>query len=491
MRNNDAKTREEIRAALQDALAKNDTAAFAGAMDDMIRQIAEEVKRDHAEKPEQPEGEGDREILAARGIRQLTSGEKKYYRKLGEAMQANDIKQALADAELTMPETIVNSVFEDLATDHPLLSHISFASTGGAIRMLLNTDGTQEAQWGTLTADITKELMSGFQEVNTELLKLTAFLPVCKAMLELGPEWMDRYVREVMYEALANGLEKGIVKGSGKEEPIGMIREVGEGVTVKGGVYTEKERIRLTEISTETIGNLLSIMAVTSHGKPRNVEDVIFIVNPQDYFKRVMPATTIMAPDGTYRNDVMPYPMKIITCAALEQGEAIIGLGRKFFAAAGMSREGRIEYSDHVQFLEDNRVYLVKLYANGFPMDNHAFLHLDISDLQPKKYRVVAVSDAEPSADAALASLKIGSLTLSPAFASETTEYTAATANATNTITATPSDASAEIEITVRDTPLENGAAAEWQEGSNTVKITVTAADGKTTKTYTIAVTKS
>ena len=57
-----------------------------------------------------------------------------------------------------------------------------------------------------------------------------------------------------------------------------------------------------------------------------------------------------------------------------------------------MAREGRIEYSDHYQFLEDNRVYLIKLYANGFPMDNNAFLVLDISGLRPATLQVTTLS---------------------------------------------------------------------------------------------------
>ena len=80
----------------------------------------------------------------------------------------------------------------------------------------------------------------------------------------------------------------------------------------------------------------------------------------------------------------------------------------------------------------------MKLYANGFPMDNNAFLYLDIADLKPLTYKVEQVAAAEVSNDATLSDLKIGSLSLSPAFAKETVTYTAATTNATNTITAAP-----------------------------------------------------
>ena len=490
MRNNDTKSREEIRQAMQAALAANDAQGFGDAMNDMLSCIGEEIRQEYDGKLEQLKADGDKAVLASRGVRQLTSAERQYYQKLSGAMRAADPRQALADTDVIMPETVLDAVFDELQTAHPLLSRIGFTPTGGAIKMLMNTNGYQEAAWGSLCSEIVKEILSGFKEVNAGLLKLSAFIPVCKATLELGPEWLDSYVRQILYEALANGLEAGIVKGDGNEKPIGMMRQVGEGVSVTNGAYPEKAKVAVSDFSAETVGKLLSLLAVDPNGKPRTVRDLIFIVNPQDYFQRVMPATTVMSPDGTFRNDVLPYPMAVVQSAALGRGEAVLGLGYKYFAAAGMETGGRIEYSDQYQFLEDNRVYLIKLYANGFPMDNNSFLYLDISGLKPLAYKVEQVA-GEASSVATLADLKIGSLTLSPAFASATTTYTAATTNATNTITAAPSDAGADISITVGGKKVNNGSAAEWAAGANTVKIDVTAADGKTAKTYTVTVTKS
>lgn len=323
------------------------------------------------------------------------------------------------------------------------------------------------------------------------LLKLSAFVPVCKAMVDLGPEWLENYVRQVLYEALSNGMEAGFVTGDGNGKPIGMTRQVGDTVTVVGGSYPEKAKVALTDLSPATIGNLVSIMAADPNGKPRRVQDVIFLVNPQDYFQKVVPATTIMAPDGTYRNDVMPYPMSIIQTPALKRGEAVIGIAYRYLALAGTSPEGRIEYSDHYRFLEDERVYLIKAYANGMPMDNNAFIFLDISGLRPATYKVTMVDEPAPSKNANLSDLKIGSLTLDPKFAEDTTTYTATTTNATNTITAVPADASAAIEVKVGDTVIDNGSAATWTSGANTVAVKVTAADGTTIKTYTVTVTKN
>lgn len=396
MRSNDLLTqREEIRVQMQQALRDGNAEGFSQAFEQMMDCVQNAIRDEYEQRIDSLQQEMDARALTARGVRQLTSEERTYYQHLAEAMRSQNPKQAVEGLKDILPKTVVDSVFEDLRTNHPLLSRINFVPTAGAIEMIMNENGYQEAAWGQLCDDVVKELTSGFKVVNTNLLKLSAFLPVCKAMLDLGPEWLDRYIREVLYEALANGMEAGIVTGDGKDKPIGMNRQVGEGVSVTGGVYPEKEAVAITDLSAVTVGGLLATIAVKPNGQQRKINnDVIFLVSSVDYYGKVMPATTIQAPDGTYRNDVMPFPMTIIPIPALATGEALIGTASGYFAAIGTAKEGRIEYSDHYHFLEDERVYLIKAYGNGMPKDNNAFQLLDISGLKPAVYKVELVDAA-------------------------------------------------------------------------------------------------
>ena len=75
--------------------------------------------------------EADQRILSERGVRQLTSKEKEYYQKLAESMKAPNPKQAVENLDVVMPYTVIDKVFEDLKTDHPLLSKIQFTSVTG------------------------------------------------------------------------------------------------------------------------------------------------------------------------------------------------------------------------------------------------------------------------------------------------------------------------------------------------------------------------
>jgi len=94
-----------------------------------------------------------------------------------------------------------------------------------------------------------------------------------------------------------------------------------------------------------------------------------------------------------------------------------------------------------------------------------------------------------PVYDARLASLKIGTLPLSPTFNKSVMVYTATTTDATNTITAVAKDGEATIAIEVNDAAHTNGTSATWGAGANTVEVTVTS--GTETETYTVTVTKS
>ena len=88
-----------------------------------------------------------------------------------------------------------------------------------------------------------------------------------------------------------------------------------------------------------------------------------------------------------------------------------------------------------------------------------------------------------------LASLSIGSLTLSPAFSAEKTSYTAATTNSTNVVSAAAADTDAEVVILVNGSSHTSGQSATWDDGENTVIVVVT--NGSATKTYRVTVTKS
>ena len=373
---------------MQKAIKEDDTEAFSSAFSEFAENIGKRVLAQY----EAQQQNRDVNVLASRGVRQLTNEENVYFQKLGEAMKSPNPKQALADLELVMPKTEVDAVFEDLTTSHPLLDVIDMQNTSGLIEIFVNTHEDQLGSWGSLTAEIVKELTSGFKKINMTLQKYSGFIPVAKSMLDLGPAWLETYIRTILQETAYLGLEEAIIKGTGNKMPIGMNRQVGDDVTVTGGVYPVKEAVVLSSLDPVAYGELIAEMAETDNGHQRAIQNVIMVVSPKDYFNKIMPATTIRAADGTYVNNVLPFPTTIIQSIHVPEGQVIVGLGKRYFMGMGIGKSGKIEYSDDYRFLEDERVYICKLYAYGMPKDNRAFVVCDISGLKPAVQKVEIVS---------------------------------------------------------------------------------------------------
>lgn len=385
---------DEILQQMNAAIAEGNTDAYNQA----FTQLANTIQENILEEYKLAQSSNDSAILAQRGLRQLTAEETNYYQKVISAMKSDNPKQAVTNIDDVLPKTVIDDVFEDLTQKHELLDVIDFKNTGAVTEWLMNGNASQLATWSPLCAEIVKELTTGFKKVDLTQNKLSAFLPICKAMLDLGPVWLDKYVREVLSEALYTGLEEGILNGKGQTanlaEPIGMRKNMTAAVDPTKG-YADKAKVTVKKLDPITYGELIADLAVTENGNYRVVREVILVVNPVDYLKKVMPATTVRGTDGLYRDGVFPFPTKVIESVRMAEGEVIIGLGKRYFMGSGTGKSGKIEYSDHARFLEDERVYITKFYGHGQPKDNNSFKLLDITGLEPTNLKVEVIGEIE------------------------------------------------------------------------------------------------
>lgn len=310
----------------------------------------------------------DNAVMTQRGLNPLTVEEKTYY---NEVISAG----GFAGVESLVPATVFDRVFEYLRLNHPLLSEIQFVNTTGVTEWITREGDAEAAWWGSLCEEIKKKLEVAFRKEETGLYKLSAYVPVCKAMLDLGPEWLDRFVRELLAESIAMALEDAIINGDGDGKPIGMVKDL-KGAVVEG-VYPDKDLIPLSDFEPATLGREV-MYPLTLEGK-RKVDNVLLIVNPADYWGKIFGLTTTRTLDGSYAYDILPIPAKIIQSVAVGEGTMVTGMGKDYFMGVGSER--KIEYSDHYKFLEDERTYIAKQYANGKPLDNNGFMVFDISSL--------------------------------------------------------------------------------------------------------------
>lgn len=369
---------KQAAAAMQAAVQSGDERKLENAWQDFYGAVTDTIRQDFEM------AKGDSNILAARGFRMLTAEETKFYQAWIESAKSVDPKQAFTDLlNDGMPETIIEDVYKNLVNEHPLLEAVTFTNVSYLTKWIMNDHTVDAAVWGQINSEITKEISSSFKILEMVQCKLSCFAILPKDMLELGPVFLDNYIRTILTDALACGLENAIVTGTGKNMPIGLDRDISATASVVDGVYPEKEAKTITSFLPEEYGSVLASLAKTEKGKYRKISEVGLACNPVDYFKKVMPATTVLNSLGTYQMNVFPFPTKVYPSAELEEGKAILFLPEEYFIGLGAAKTGSLSYDDSVQFLEDNRVYLIKLFANGRAYDNTVSVVLDISDLDP------------------------------------------------------------------------------------------------------------
>ena len=103
--------KQEILQLMHEAMQQDDLKAFDNGFMQLCENIQEAVLTQARSEFRQS---NDVTVLATRGVRQLTTAETEYYQAVMDAMKSNDPKQALGNLDVVMPETIINSVFNDL-----------------------------------------------------------------------------------------------------------------------------------------------------------------------------------------------------------------------------------------------------------------------------------------------------------------------------------------------------------------------------------------
>ena len=164
----------------------------------------------------------DRSILQQRGKNVLTSEETKFFNAVATSGGFSD--------DSILPVTTQERVFDDLVQEHALLEAIGLENLG-AVTRYIDADPTLTFAWGDLFGPIAGQIAAAFTDEEVGSLKLTAFAAIPNDMLELGPVWIERYVRTLLVESYSTGLEFGLVNGGGSvaKQPIGLIKNVDPG----------------------------------------------------------------------------------------------------------------------------------------------------------------------------------------------------------------------------------------------------------------------
>lgn len=358
----------------EDALKEDDPKVLAKAMDARFKQVEDKVLAKYDELKD----EQDQAILRTRGVYQLTNEEKAFYDKLFKNAVGNNPAQG---ATLTIPKTIVDRVFEDMKNEeYGILDLVDFNNTTGLSEWLVNVAEKPSASWGDLTEGITKELSFGFKVVSTLVNKLSCYVPYCKSFIDLGYSWQDVYVRTYMAMGLSSALSISAISGDGAKKPWGMAYDY----DMDNDTGTKKTAVAIKKFDKKAFAPLFAKICKNPMGLTRSLKGLTMIVDTETYYDYVFANNGDINSSGVYVTvlDQLGIALRV-TETGLAKGEAILGLPKRQFIEMGFkgNPNGFIEFSDDCFFLEDKRVYKGKLYADGFPKDNNAFVLLDLTGM--------------------------------------------------------------------------------------------------------------
>lgn len=351
------------------------------AMEAYMTAIAEDAGKQVRDEYEELKNVNDNNILQARGIHVLTAEENQFYNEVTKAggFQEDEV----------WPETILERVFDDIQEDRPLLKMITF-SPSTAKTKVIRARRKGVAVWGSLHKDLEGQLDAEFGATEFTQLALTAYFLISNDTLDLGPRWVDRFVRLCLQEAIAEAWEAAIVSGDGNESPIGLLKDLNGSVV--GGVYPDKTSAgTLTFKDAPTMVKELAVVLKSASEytqkigkddvgkkKYRKVAGKVhLIVNPVNYYD-ILARVTTQNSNGAFVSN-LPFISQdnIVESLEVPANKLIAFVDGQYDAT--QSRAEKVYVYKETFAVKRATLYAVDLLGNGQPANNDAAKVYDIA----------------------------------------------------------------------------------------------------------------
>ena len=354
--------REEFLNALSQGETEEKQAELYG---QMINELFEESKK-------QAKQEAEAIASLPNADKQLTAQQRKFFNEINTEVGYKE--------EKLLPEETIDRIFEDLTTEHPLLADLGIKNAGLRLKFL-KSETSGVAVWGKIFGDIKGQLDAAFSEETAIQNKLTAFVVLPKDLQDFGPAWIEQFVRLQIEEAFAVALEAAFLNGTGKDQPIGLNRQVQEGVSVTGGVYPEKESegtltFKDSETTVKELTKVFKFHSTNEKGHSVVVKgNVTMVVNPSDAFD-IQAQYTHLNANGVYVT-ALPYNLNVIESIAQTPGKVLTYVKGRYdgYLGGGIN----IQKFEQTLAIEDMNLFTAKQFAYGKAKDNKVAAVYDLA----------------------------------------------------------------------------------------------------------------
>lgn len=344
----------------------NESKDKATAIADVVDMFASEKNKDLIEEIQAQaiKANSDSDYASKLGLRVLSKEEESFYEKF------KDIKQAITGAQIDLiPTSIVDLTMENVKATEPVLKLITFTPAG--VKRWITSERTGAFSWSGLTEELKGELSANVKGLVTDLGKLDAYLIIPKAIRDLSYQFIDKYFMAILSEALKEGIAYGYLQGTGKDQPIGIYKQIDK--TNEDGTHQDKTvNNNLTKFTPK---GLAAAKVYLSNGGKREINKLYVLCNPEDEANYVAPA--IYDAEGNlvsaFRN------LEVIPCTENPKGKAALTLENKY--TMGITEVKINEYKETLA-TDDADLIVAKVYANGrAAADNTAYV-FDVTKLE-------------------------------------------------------------------------------------------------------------
>lgn len=344
----------------------NESEDKATAIADVVDMFASEKNKDLIEEIQAQaiKANSDSDYASKLGLRVLSKEEESFYEKF------KDIKQAITGAQIDLiPTSIVDLTLENVKATEPVLKLITFTPAG--VKRWITAERTGAYSWSGLTEELKGALSANVKGLVTDLGKLDAYLIIPKAIRELSYQFIDKYFMAILSEALRDGIAYGYLQGTGKEQPIGIYKQIDK--TDEDGTHKDKDvNVDLTKFTPKGLAK--AKVYLSNNGK-RVVNKIYVICNPEDEANYVAPA--IYDAEGNLVSSFKN--IEVIPCTENPKGKAALTLEGKY--TMGITEVKINEYKETLA-TDDADLIVGKVYANGrATADNVAYI-FDVTKLE-------------------------------------------------------------------------------------------------------------
>lgn len=408
----------------------------------------------------------------------------------------NSQTRTVTGGELLIPEVVLDLIRQNIEDYSKLIRRVRLVPVAGQARQPIM--GTiPEAVW-TEACGALNELQFALNQAEVDGYMVGGYVVLCNSTLDDTDGALLSAVILGMGAAIGIALDKAILFGLGVKMPLGIATRLAQKSQPENYPKQARPWVDLSASNIITIPSgsdtglklfqQITLASGAAKGKYSRGEK-FWAMNETTYTKIMAEAANFDSTGAivSISNGTMPVvggDLVVFSDDVMPNDTIIGGYGDLYLLA---ERAGTtVGYSDQPLYIQNQTVVKGNARYDGQPVIAEGFVVIGIG-----KAPVTTMSFAQDVANpvvAALQSLTIGGLSLSPAFSTGTDTYTATTTNAQDAISAVPT-MGASVTVKVGKARVQNGANATWAEGENVVSITVN--NGDNSKVYTVTVTKN